>query len=142
VGKPVVVTEKVPAVPTVNVVLGALEIAGAEFTVNVKVCVAELTLFVAFSVSEYVPRVPDAGVPASVAVPFPLSVKVTPVGNAPVSVKAGTGKPVVVTVKDPAAPSAKEVLVALVKAGAWFTVSVKDCVASAPAPLCALMVRE
>lgn len=52
VGKPVVVTEKVPAVPTVNVVLGALEIAGAEFTVNVKVCVAELTLLVAFSVSE------------------------------------------------------------------------------------------
>jgi hypothetical protein len=29
VGKPVVVTEKVPAVPTVNVVLSALVIAGA-----------------------------------------------------------------------------------------------------------------
>ena len=40
VGKPVVVTVKVPALPTVNVVLSALVIAGAWSTVSVKVCVA------------------------------------------------------------------------------------------------------
>jgi hypothetical protein len=33
-----------------------------------------------------------------VAVPFPLSVKVMPAGRAPVSVSAGAGRPVVVTV--------------------------------------------
>ena len=37
VGVPVVVTVKLPAVPTVNVVLVALVITGAKFTTNVKV---------------------------------------------------------------------------------------------------------
>jgi hypothetical protein len=36
VGNPVVVTEKVPGVPTVKVVLFALVMAGAWFTVSVK----------------------------------------------------------------------------------------------------------
>ena len=36
VGKPVVVTEKVPAIPTVKVVLFALVIVGASLTVRVK----------------------------------------------------------------------------------------------------------
>ena len=40
VGKPVVVTVNVPAVPTVNVVLSALVIAGAWLTVRVKLWVA------------------------------------------------------------------------------------------------------
>ena len=39
-GKPVPVTEKEPAVPTVNVVLFALVIAETWSTVRVKVCVA------------------------------------------------------------------------------------------------------
>ena len=49
-------------------------------------------------------------VPLSVAVPLPLSVNVTPLGRAPLSVSAGVGKPVAVTVKVPAAPAVKVVL--------------------------------
>src|SRR5688500_13834918 len=40
-GKPLVVTVKVPSVPTVNVVLSTLVIVGASFTVRVKSCVGE-----------------------------------------------------------------------------------------------------
>ena len=42
---------------------------------------------------------PAAGVPAMVAVPLPLAVKVTPAGSVPVSVRVAAGEPVVVTVK-------------------------------------------
>ena len=81
VGIPVVVTVKLPAVPTVKVVLVALVIAGAWLTVRVKLWVAEKPL-AAVKV-----RVIDAagarlpGVPASVAVPLPLSTNVTPAGQ-------------------------------------------------------------
>ena len=60
----------------------------------------------------------EAGVPANVAVPFPLSVKVIPEGRVPVSDKEGVGLPVVWTVKVPAEPVAKVVAFALVIAGA------------------------
>jgi hypothetical protein len=66
----------------------------------------------------YVPAVPAAGVPASVAVPLPLSLKVTGLGNGPDSLRAGVGEPVVVTVNVPAEPTVKVVLFALVIAGA------------------------
>ena len=69
--------------------------------------------------------VPAAGVPLRVAVPFALSLKVTPFGSAPVCVKAGVGTPVVVTLNDPAAPTLKVVVLALVIAAGWFTVRVK-----------------
>ena len=72
----------------------------------------------ALKVSGYVPSVPGAGVPPSVPVPLPLSVNVTAVGSAPDSVRDGTGDPVVVTVKLPAFPATKVVLVMLVMAGA------------------------
>ena len=49
----------------------------------------------------YVPFVPTAGVPPRVAVPLPWSVNVTPLGNAPDSVKVGVGAPVAVTVNAP-----------------------------------------
>ena len=62
----------------------------------------------------YEPAVPVAGVPAIVAVPLPLSLKVTGLGNEPDSLRAGVGEPVVVTVKLPAAPTEKVVLLALV----------------------------
>ena len=58
-----------------------------------------------------------------------MSLNDTPVGSASVSLSAGIGKPVVVTVKDPAVPTVKLVLFALVIAGAAFAVSVKLCVA-------------
>ena len=65
---------------------------------------------------------------------------VTPEGNAPDSDSVGVGVPVAVTLKVPAAPTAKVVLLALVMAGAWFTVSVKLCVAFVPTPFCAVNV--
>ena len=43
----------------------------------------------------------------------------TPLGRVPVSLSAGVGEPVVVTVKLPAVPTVKVVLLALVMAGAW-----------------------
>ncbi len=61
---------------------------------------------------------PTPGVPLSVAVPLPLSTKVTPEGRAPDSESAGFGKPEVVTVKDEAPPTVEEVAFALVIAGA------------------------
>jgi hypothetical protein len=49
--------------------------------------------------------VPAAGVPLSVAVPFPLFTNVTPPGSAPVAVSDGVGIPVEVTVKVQAVPT-------------------------------------
>jgi len=43
---------------------------------------------------------------------------VTPLGKVPVAVRAGDGTPVEVTVKDPALPTVKTVLLALVILGA------------------------
>ena len=68
---------------------------------------------------------PAAGVPARVAVPSPLPVKVTPAGNAPCTDSAAAGKPLLVTVKLPAWPVANVVFAALVIAGACSTVSMK-----------------
>ena len=121
-GKPVVVTEKVPELPVVNVVLSALVIAGAWSTVRVKDWVASGEVpFEAVIVKGYVPPVPSAGVPARVAVPSPLSVKVTPLGSAPGLGKGQgrlVGSPLVVTMKVPGLPVVKVVLSALVIARA------------------------
>jgi hypothetical protein len=123
VGAPVVVTVKLPDVlPTVNVVLFALVIAGAicaVLTVKVKLWLAGLpTPLLAVKANPYVPPLPAAGVPLSVAVPFPLFTKVTPPGSAPVSVSVGAGVPVVVTAKLPAVPTVNVAMFALVIAGA------------------------
>ena len=70
---------------------------------------------------------------------------VTPVGNVPVSVRVGAGKPVAVTVKLLGVPTVKVVALALVIAGATdagFTVRVKLCVALLPTPLLAVNVME
>ena len=64
------------------------------------------------------PPVPGSGVPDSVAVPSPLSAKVTPAGKVPVSLIDGVGLPVVVTVKVAAEPAVKVAVLALVTAGA------------------------
>src|ERR1019366_3174308 len=82
---------------------------------------------------------PAAGVPATVAVPLPLFVNVTPVGRAPIAVRdieAPVGKPVVVTrMLDIGMPGGTvKVLVRFVIAGAWFTVSVKVWLASGRMP--------
>ena len=98
-------------------------------------------LLVAVKVNAYEPAVPAAGVPLSVPVPLPLSTNVTPAGSAtPVRVIAGAGKPVVVTVNVPGVPTVNVVELALVIAGAWFTVSVNACGALAPTVLVAVNV--
>ena len=81
-----------------------------------------------------------AGVPASVAVPFPLLVKVTPDGSVPVDWSAGTGKPVVVTEKLLAAPTENVTALALVIAGGWLTVRTKFCVTGGCPPAVAVKV--
>lgn len=87
------------------------------------------------------PRLPDAGVPLSVAVPFPLSTNVTPLGKvAPPSLRVGRGKPEVITVNDEDVPTVNVALLGLMMAGAWSTVSVKLCVAGEPTPFDAVNV--
>jgi hypothetical protein len=87
-------------------------------TVRVNAWVASgETPFAAVMRIVYVPLVPMAGVPAIVAVPFPLSVNPTPEGNAPLDASAGVGSPVVVTVNVPAWPTENVALLALVITG-------------------------
>jgi hypothetical protein len=52
-----------------------------------------------------VPDVFAAAIPANVAVPFALGVKVMPAGRLPVALSVGTGTPVAVTVKVKAVPA-------------------------------------
>jgi hypothetical protein len=95
-----------------------LVITGAKFTVKVKAWFAAVpTPLLAVNVMEYVPPVPDAGVPLRVPVPLPLFLNVTPLGSAPVSVSDGVGVPVAVTANVPAAPTANIVLLPLVMLG-------------------------
>jgi hypothetical protein len=98
----------------------------------VKLCVAwvPIPLF-AWNV---IGNVPDwVGVPDKVP-----PENVTPVGSVPTSETVGTGKPVVVTVNVFSVPVTNVVLLALVMAGAWSTVSVKLCVALGVTPLLAV----
>ena len=93
----------VAMVPPASAPPGVTVISG-HVIVSVKFCVTGVTLpLVAVNVSGKVPPAP-VGVPASVAVRSPLSVKVTPGGSAPVTVRVGTAPPpTVVTVKVPGA---------------------------------------
>jgi hypothetical protein len=84
VGKPVVLTGKLPALLTVKTTLLGLEIAGASWTVRVKFCGGVVpAVFVAVKVSGKVPPVPGPGVPLRVPVPSLLLLNVTPSGMAP-----------------------------------------------------------
>ena len=84
--------------------------------------------FVAVIVSLYVPPWPTPGVPASVAVPLPLSTQARPCGRAPDSASVGAGAPVVLTVKLNAEPSVALALFAVVIVGFALTVSTNDWV--------------
>ena len=67
--------------------------------------------------------------------PSPLSVRVTPLGSAPVSLIAGTGLPLVVTVKVPALPAVKVVPSAEVMLGAVpREIGLFDAFAEGPVP--------
>jgi hypothetical protein len=87
----------------------------------------------------YVPAV--VGVPARVAVPLPLSVKVSPGGTLD-QPKLGAGYPLVVTVKLSDVPARAVALSALVKAGAVPTTTVNDWVALGLTPLLATIVMS
>ncbi len=130
---------------SVKVVEAALVKAGVSpplWTVSVKGWLASPAPLAAFRVSGYSSKPPggaaeSSGVPAIVAVPSPLSSKLTPSGSAPSRLSAGAGSPPVVTVNEPFSPVAKEAASALVKLGAtpgFSTVRVNDWVAW-PAPL-------
>ena len=86
------------------------------------------------------PPVPAAGVPLSTPVPCRVE------GDAArqrrrLVLSVGVGKPVAVTVKRARGADGEcGRCSALVIAGAWLTVSVKFCVASAPTPLVAVNV--
>jgi hypothetical protein len=97
--------------------LSSVQAATGGLTVSVKVCEASgETPFDAVMVIGKLP-VPLA-VPARKAVPLPLSVKVTPDGRAPVSLRDGVGAATVVTVKLSATPWLKASESELVMEGA------------------------
>ena len=99
-------------------------------------------MFVAVIVNGYGPPEPAAGVPVSVAVPFPLSVKVTPDGSVPFSDKTQGGTPLVVTAKVPAWPTVKVVTAELVIVHViGWTVRVKVWVAGGVATFVAVIVN-
>lgn len=86
------------------------------FTVRINVWTALLpTPLVAVIVILNGLPVAEAGVPLSTPV---AALNVTPLGNAPVSLSVGVGKPVAVTMNVPAVPTANVVLFVLVIAGA------------------------
>ena len=106
------VTVNEPAVPTTNVVLFGLVMPGGWPTARVKLCVASgRTPLEAVMVMGKVPVV--EAVPLS----KPAVLNVTPLGSIPLSLNVGVGKPVAVTVNDPAVPAVNVVLFALVMAG-------------------------
>src|SRR5918994_6224133 len=124
-GKPLAVTVKVFGAPSVKVAVLALVNTGASSTFNVKFCVTLPAALAIVNVSAWAPAVPAAGVPLNVPV---AGLNVTPVGSVPpVCVIVGTGKPVAVTVNEPATPTENDVVAALVTTGASFTVNVNDC---------------
>jgi len=85
--------------------------------------------------------VPAPGVPASVPVPLPLSMNVIPLGRpTPPCAIDGFGNPLVVTLNEPAVPTVKVALAALVMAGAWLMVNVKVWAGEEPAVLVAVNV--
>ncbi len=111
---------------------------GAASTVKEKLWAAGAPKpLLALMVNPYGPAVPAAGVPASVAVPLRLSVKVTPLGSAPLSVSAAVGLPAVVTVKVPALPTVKVALFTEVMEAGVSTVTEKVAawVAVVPVPV-------
>jgi len=111
---------------------------GSALTTRVKFCVPGVPAPDALIVNAYEPLEPTAGVPASVAVPSPLSVKVTPPGRGELPIDSdGVGTPVVVTVKVPGAPSVNVVVVAEETVAGVSTVreKVDACEVAVPVPV-------
>src|SRR3954447_17803278 len=118
------------AVPNVRPGIEPLTVMAGQTMFSVKFCVpfgvTPLLAVMTQSLYGEEPCVPAAGVPAMVAVPFPLSVKVTPLGTVPAvrdtAIEAPPGVPVAETRNVwPVFPGWKVVLAALVNEGAWLT---------------------
>ena len=122
-GNPVVVMTKLSVAERAPVNDDGLVKAGAWRTVRVNAWVTVPWLFVALIVNGYVPPVPGAAFPASVAVPLPLFVNVIPAGSVPDRLSVGVGVPVARTVNDDAVPTVNVFVFALVIANAWPTVN-------------------
>ena len=91
-GLPAAETVKLAAAPAVIVVDAALVITIAPLcTVSVNACVTLAVPSEAMTVIGNTPMLARLGVPVIVAVPFWLSVKLTPAGRAPVSLSDGAG---------------------------------------------------
>ena len=130
---PVAATANVPAVPAVKVVNAAEVITnGAVVTAKVNSWVAVPALLAALSVMWKVPSLAVVRVPPKVAVPLPLSTKLTPAGNAPDSDNAGVGVPVAITMNDAGCPTVNVVEVAELNAGGAVTVNVNAWVVVPP----------
>jgi hypothetical protein len=116
---PVKTAVRLVEVPVVIVGAAAVKLVmtGGATTFKVKVCCA-LGLTPLFAVMVIGELPVDEAIPAIVAVPFPLSWKVTVPGSAPTEDKAGTGLPVVVTVNVPLTPAVNVTELVLVIAGA------------------------
>ncbi len=118
------------ASPTGNVTVAALVNTGSETTSSVSTWSSLPAAFVAVIVTSDEPV--TVGVPVMVAVPSPSSENVRPAGSVPVSVSAGAGWPVVVTVHEPGVPTGSCAVDALVTAGASRTTTDRCC-SSVPA---------
>src|SRR5579862_9286659 len=124
-GLPVAVGVKVPLEPRGVEKELADVMTGASPTIKVNAWVASgKTPLLALIVIGKLPS--EVGMPASLAVPSPLSVKVTPEGGEPVSDRAAVGAPAVVTVKLLVAPLANPTETAEVMAGGWSITSVNS----------------
>ena len=122
VGKPVVLTVKLNAVPAVSVSAAALVKTGALLTVRTKAWLVVPVEFFAVNVIGNEPLAVAAGVPDRVAVPSELAVNVTPAGSVPARVTVGVGVPEVVTLKLNAVPEVAVAEFALVMASPLLTV--------------------
>ena len=122
--------------PTVNVSVLPLVIAGGALTATVKLCVAFGSVpLAAVSVTGKDPLC--VGVPES----SPADDKVMPVGSVPaVTLTVGAGIPVITTWNVPEVSSANVAVLALVMIGGSLVVRVKACTALAPMPLVAVSV--
>jgi hypothetical protein len=137
-GAPLAVTVNVLAVLAANVGSAELVIAGAPLTtVRVRTWDVGPVPLTAERSTVYVPTSDVAAVPAMVAVPLPLSVRVIPAGS-PLPPIDGAGYPAVVTVKLNGLPVVAVAVDALVIAGAEPTTTVTGSVASGLIPLAAV----
>ena len=123
-GAPLVLTVKVPLLPATKAAVAGLVKAGFAWTTTVSVCMASSpTPFAAVRSTVTDPGAP-VGVPEIVAVPSPSSSNESPSGRSRTRVMSASGKPFVVTVKEPASSRTKIASSALVIVGDSLTVSV------------------